>query len=146
VTSFLEAKGVPGIAERTLVRPPKSQLGPILPDQRAAVMAASPVQGKYETVIDRESAFEKLQARSQAAAAEVAQAESGPVLRIDPDEFNRARRFEADAPPRDAAPARRTSRGDSIGTTFAKSLARQVGSAGGRALVRGVLGSLFRSR
>ncbi len=147
VTSFLEAKGIPGIAERTLVRPPKSQLGPIDETTRAQVMAGSPVKGKYEAVIDRESAFEILRARSQAAAAEAEQAEradSGPVLRIDPDEFKRARRFEADAP-RDE-PARRTSRGDSIGTTFAKSLARQMGSAGGRALVRGVLGSLFRSR
>jgi uncharacterized protein len=149
VTSFLEAKGVPGIAERTLVRPPKSQLGPIDDTARGQVMAASPVKGKYEAVVDRESAFEILQARSQAAAEEAAKAEqtqaadSGPVLRIDPDEFKRARRYEADAP---REPARRRSSGDSIGTTFAKSLARQVGSAGGRALIRGVLGSLFRSR
>ncbi|MGL5010881.1 MAG: helicase HerA-like domain-containing protein, partial [Paracoccaceae bacterium] len=51
VTSFLEAKGIPGIAERTLVRPPKSQLGPLDAAGRAAVMAASPVKGKYEAVI-----------------------------------------------------------------------------------------------
>jgi uncharacterized protein len=149
VTSFLEAKGIPGVAERTLVRPPKSQLGPIDDATRAQVMVASPVNGKYEAMVDRESAFEILQKRSQAAAEEAAQAEaasaqgSGPVLRIDPDEFKRARRYEADAP---REPARRRSSGDSIGTTFAKSLARQVGSAGGRALIRGVLGSLFRSR
>ena len=148
VTSFLEAKGIPGIAERTLVHPPKSQLGPIDAATRAQVMAGSPVHGKYEAVVDRESAFEKLQARSQAAAAEAEAAEApvangGPVLRIDPDEFKRARRFQVDEA---LAPTRRRTTGDSIGTTFAKSLARQVGSAGGRALVRGVLGSLFRSR
>jgi uncharacterized protein len=147
VTSFLEAKGIPGIAERTMVRPPHSQLGPIDDAARAKVMAASPVAGKYETVVDRESAFEKLQARSQAAAAEVEAADAAPAgggLHIDPDEFKRARRYEPDA---DAAPApRRRSSSDSIGQTMAKSFARQLGSAGGRAIMRGVLGSLFRSR
>jgi uncharacterized protein len=149
VTSFLEAKGIPGIAERTMVRPPMSQLGPIDAAARAAVMAASPVKGKYDALIDRESAFEKLKARSQSAAAEVEKAEAakaapaGGGLHINPDEFTRARRFEPDTP---REPARRRSTADSIGETFAKSLARQVGSAGGRALVRGVLGSLFRSR
>ncbi|MGL4320868.1 MAG: helicase HerA-like domain-containing protein, partial [Paracoccaceae bacterium] len=148
VTSFLEAKGIPGIAERTLVRPPKSQLGPIDEATRGQIMAASPVKGKYEAVVDRESAFEILQKRAQAAAAEAQAAEeqpvnSGPVLRIDPDEFKRARRYEADEP---REPARRRSSGDSVGTTFAKSIARTVGSAGTRAIVRGVLGSLFRSR
>jgi hypothetical protein len=152
VTSFLEAKGIPGIAERTMVRPPQSQLGPIDGAARAAVMAASPVKGKYDTVVDRESAFEKLQARSQAAAAEAAEAEAkaaeakaaapqGGGLRIDPDEFQRARRYEQER----EAP-RRQSRSDSIGTAMAKSFARQLGSAGARTIVRGVLGSLFRSR
>ena len=68
VTSFLERKGVPGMAERTLIRPPSSQLGPITPEERAGVIAASPVRGKYDTVLDRESAFEILRKRAEAAA------------------------------------------------------------------------------
>ena len=144
VTSFLEAKGIPGIAERTLVRPPQSQLGPIDAVTRAAVMAASPVAGKYETLVDRESAFEKLQAKSQAAAAEAQQTAAKPTsdLHINADEFSRARRYDGNAAPK-AAP-RRT--GDSVGEAFAKSFARSLGSKGGQAIVRGVLGSLFRGR
>jgi uncharacterized protein len=144
VTSFLEAKGIPGIAERTLVHPPASQLGPIDAATRAAVMAASPVAGKYEAVVDRESAFEKLQAKSQAAAAEAQQAAAKPAsdLHINADEFTRARRYDGNAAPK-AAP-RRT--GDSVGEAFAKSFARSIASKSGQAIVRGVLGSLFRGR
>ncbi len=54
VTSLLEAKGIPAIVERTLIRPPSSQLGPISLADRAAVMAASPIKGKYEALVDRE--------------------------------------------------------------------------------------------
>jgi uncharacterized protein len=144
VTSFLEAKGVPGIAERTLVRPPQSQLGPIDAAARAKVMAESPVAGKYETLVDRESAFEKLQAKSQAAATEAQKAEEKPAsnLRIDADEFSQGRRY--DHTPREKAAPRRSS--DSVGAAFAKSFARSLGSKGGQAIVRGVLGSLFRGR
>jgi hypothetical protein len=144
VTSFLEAKGVPGIAERTLVRPPNSQLGPIDDAARAAVVAASPLKGKYDVAIDRESAAELLQARA-AKAAEEAAAPKGPTLQIDPDEFNRARRYD----PGQAAPApkpRGSSRSDSVTDAFAKSFARQLGTKSGQALVRGVLGSLFKAR
>ncbi len=144
VTSFLAAGGVPGIAERTLVRPPNSQLGPIDDATRAAVMAASPVRGKYDTPVDRASAFETLQARAAQASAPAAA--PGPSLRIDPDEFRRARRDAPAAP--DPAPSRRAPppRGDSVAEAFAKSFARQLGSRSGQALVRGVLGSLFRGR
>ena len=146
VTSFLELKGIPGIVERTLVRPPSSQLGPIDDATRAALMAASPMQGKYDALADRDSAYERLRAKSEAAARDAA-AQAEPKagdLRIDFDDFKSARRYDegrASAP----KPAAK-SRGDSIGTTFAKSFARQLGTKGGQAIVRGVLGSLFGSR
>ena len=57
VTSFLEKKGVPGVVERTLIRPPSSQLGPITPDERQGVVISSPLFGKYENPIDRRSAY-----------------------------------------------------------------------------------------
>ena len=146
VTSFLELKGIPGIVERTLVRPPSSQLGPIDEATRAALMAASPMQGKYDALVDRDSAYERLRAKSDAAARDAA-AQAEPKeddLRIDFDEFKSARRYseEREASPKPVA----KSRGDSIGTTFAKSFARQLGTKGGQAIVRGVLGSLFGSR
>ena len=154
VTSFLENKGIPGVVERTLIRPPSSQLGPVDPAIRAQVMAASPVAGKYDTVLDRESAFEMLRARADAAAREVAQAEAqGGASRDagepsgDDDGYTRARRYDGGARDEARPKARSSSsRSDSVGEAFAKSFARQLGSRSGQALVRGILGSLFRSR
>ncbi|WP_137112175.1 helicase HerA-like domain-containing protein [Rhodobacter sp. SY28-1] len=145
VTSLLEAKGIPGIAERTLVRPPSSQLGPLDAAARAAVMAGSPVAGKYEKVLDRESAYEKLRARSEAAARDAAEAESRQAE--EKREFERARRYDADGYAADKPKKTSTSsRSDSIGTAFAKSFARQLGTKSGQALVRGILGSIFGKR
>ena len=64
MTSILMDKGVPGIVERTLIRPPSSQLGPITKAERAAVMAASPMSGKYDECLDRNSAAEMLAKRA----------------------------------------------------------------------------------
>ncbi|MFT3689950.1 helicase HerA-like domain-containing protein [Paenirhodobacter sp.] len=135
VTSFLEAKGVPGMVERTLVRPPQSRLGPLTVEERRAVMAASPFGAKYGRAVDRESAYEILTARAAAAAAP------------QEAEFNKARRFEPFERPAKTTPTKgASSRSDSILETFGKSLARQIGSKAGQQIVRGVLGSLFRAR
>ena len=156
VTSFLQAKGVPGVVERTLVRPPQSRLGPLHDDERAAVMAQSGLGAKYDTPVDRNSAQEILAERARAAAREAAEAEaaatsgtaSGAGAALDDSfaQFNNARRYT----PASKSPARksptRSSRSDSVITTFGKSLARQLGTKTGQALVRGVLGSLFKSR
>ena len=75
LTSFLDAKGRPGIVERTLIRPPTSRLGPATESERKTVMDASPVAGRYEKEVDRESAFEILQARADKAAAAAEAAE-----------------------------------------------------------------------
>ena len=145
VTSFLERKGIPGMAERTLIRPPASQLGPIAPDARRAVVAASPVAGKYEALRDRESAYEMLRARAEAAAADAAEAEAAeaqaePAQR----EYKAGRRYSGGRTGRSTSQPRR--RGDSVGEAFAKSMARSMGTRAGRAIVRGVLGGLFRGR
>ncbi|MFP5478242.1 MAG: helicase HerA-like domain-containing protein [Alphaproteobacteria bacterium] len=142
VTSLLEAKGVPGVAERTLVRPPSSQLGPIDAAGRAAVMAGSPVRGKYDQALDRESAWEKLRARAEAAARE---AEAEERKAEEEREFERARRYDGKGYAEEK-PRSRSSRSDSIGTAFAKSFARQLGTRSGQALVRGILGSIFGKR
>ena len=72
LVSVLDPKGVPTIVDRTLIRPPSGQLGPVTPEQRKATIAASPVAGKYEGMIDRESAYEKLASRASMAATEKA--------------------------------------------------------------------------
>ena len=145
VTSFLEAKGAPGMVQKTLVRPPASQVGPITPEERRAIVANSPLSLKYEKPVDRESAFEKLQARADAAATEAARAETEAERRkADEQELRNARRYDADSR---STPRRSSgSRSDGIAETFGKSLARQIGSKAGQAIVRGILGSLFRSR
>ncbi|WP_444459930.1 helicase HerA-like domain-containing protein [Rhodobacter capsulatus] len=149
VTSFLEPKGVPGMVERTLVRPPQSRLGPLEAGERAALRAASPLGAKYDQAVDRNSAFEILTARTQKAGAEAAAADTatagGAAAKL---EFNRARRFEAPQPKPEAPrrPAGSASRSDSIAEVFGKSLARQLGSKAGQQIVRGVLGSLFKAR
>ena len=76
VTSFLDAKGIPEVVQRTLIRPPSSQLGPIDQPTRDALMAASDMAGKYDQTLDRESAFEMLTKRADAAAKEAEDAES----------------------------------------------------------------------
>lgn len=145
VTSFLELKGIPGVVERTLIRPPSSKLGPLDPAMRAQLVTQSPLKGKYDVAVDRDSAYERLRAREQQAA-EAALPKSGSTdLRIDPDEFSRGRRYDGRTE-REPAPKKSASRGDSVSEAFAKSFARQLGSKTGQAIVRGVLGSLFKSR
>ncbi|MEQ1783603.1 MAG: helicase HerA-like domain-containing protein [Hyphomonadaceae bacterium] len=66
--STLDAKGAPTIVERTIIRPPSSRLGPATDGERAAVQALSPIATKYDTAIDRESAYEVLTSREDQAA------------------------------------------------------------------------------
>ncbi|HXO71656.1 MAG TPA: helicase HerA-like domain-containing protein, partial [Bradyrhizobium sp.] len=63
LVSFLEGNGTPAMVERVMVRPPTGRIGPITPEERKAIMARSPVKGKYDTTIDSESAYEVLQKR-----------------------------------------------------------------------------------
>ncbi|WP_290689553.1 MULTISPECIES: helicase HerA-like domain-containing protein [unclassified Haematobacter] len=140
VTSFLEAKGAPGMVERTLIRPPVSRLGAITDGERAEVLAASPVAGKYDRLIDRESAAEILAARS-------AKAAEAPAPQED-REFNSGQRYGGSTAGqgRKPSPAPRRSNSDSVVEAFAKSFARQLGGRSGQALVRGILGGLFKGR
>lgn len=166
VTSFLEERGAPGVVERTLIRPPASAMGPIEAGQRRQVMAASPLAGKYDTAIDRDSAHEMLARRAEAmaneASAHEAEAQQGAPA-TGGREFNQARRYEppgarsrgkaigtgtggAAGGASTASTRSRASRSDSPVDAFAKSFARQLGTQSGRALTRGVLGTLFRGR
>ena len=63
LVSFLEGNGTPSMVERCMIRPPSARLGPITPDERKAIMAKSPVKGKYDQTVDSESAYEELQKR-----------------------------------------------------------------------------------
>ena len=73
LVSTLDEKGVPTVVERTFIRPPMSRVGPATPDERARVIAASPIGNKYNNVLDRESAFEILSKKEAQLEAQQAQ-------------------------------------------------------------------------
>jgi DNA double-strand break repair helicase HerA and related ATPase len=75
LVSMLENKGEPSIVQRTLIRPPESRIGPLSADERRGVIEYSPIYGKYEEAIDRESAHEILKQRTEEAAQAQAQAD-----------------------------------------------------------------------
>ena len=60
LVSFLDEQGRPTVVERGMVLPPASRIGPLSAEERRAAIAASPIAGHYEQVLDRESAYEKL--------------------------------------------------------------------------------------
>ena len=76
LVSTLQEKGEPSIVQRTLIRPPNGRIGPLDANERQAVQSRSPVAGKYETELDRESAHEMLQKRSKELAEQRAAAEA----------------------------------------------------------------------
>jgi DNA helicase HerA-like ATPase len=121
LVSMLEEKGIPSMVGRTLIRPPSSRLGPILPEERARLIATSPVAGIYDRTIDRESAFEVLTARARQK--QEASAGQGEAARTAPRQAPRSNR-------------------ESVAEAAVKSLARSMASSLGRSLVRGILGSL----
>ncbi len=76
LVSTLQDKGVPGIVEDVLVRPPCSRMGPVTDAERAAVRGRSPVGAAYDSPVDRESAYEILAARAERAAEAASEKES----------------------------------------------------------------------
>jgi DNA helicase HerA-like ATPase len=64
LVSTLGADGTPSPVERALICPPRSRIGAITADERAAVIARSPLAGRYETAVDRDSAYERLAGRA----------------------------------------------------------------------------------
>ncbi|NOD75399.1 MULTISPECIES: helicase HerA-like domain-containing protein [unclassified Ruegeria] len=147
VTSMLQKKGVPGIVERTLIRPPGSQLGPISGGDRKAILATSPMAGKYDKGIDRKSAFEILQTRAEAAAKAAEQAELDDVLEAQSPmerEFSAARRYSGSRVRRSSSRVQR--RKDTFATAMTDAVIKELKGTTGRRIVRGILGGLFKNR
>ncbi|SLN36052.1 AAA-like domain protein [Roseovarius albus] len=145
VTSMLEAKGAPGVVERTLIRPPSSKLGPIDTAERKQHMQASPVAGKYDEIKDRKSAYEILAARADAAAGEAevseVEAEEMPPMQR---EFNTARRYSGSRVKRSTSRGR--SMGQELGDALTGAVLKELKGTTGRRIVRGILGSFFKGR
>jgi hypothetical protein len=116
LVSTLDEKGSPSVVEKTLMRPPESQMGPVTPQQRQALIKNSVLYGVFDTLVDRESAYEILKQRADEATLEAEQKKS------EPRSSSRTRQTPMEA--------------------FIKSAARSIGSQLGRQLIRGILGSL----
>ena len=136
LVSTLQDKGIPSIVQRTLIRPPASRVGPITPAERQAKMAVSPVAGLYDKTIDRESAYEILQKKLAGQSASDATAEK-------PAETGGWHLPDFGGSGGTTAKPRGSSR-QTVTEAAMKSVARSVASSLGRALVRGILGSLSR--
>ncbi|WP_107496117.1 helicase HerA-like domain-containing protein [Thalassobius sp. I31.1] len=151
VTSFLERKGIPGVAERTLIRPPSSQLGPITAQERAGFVASSPLAGKYENKVDRESAYEILRGRADKAATGAEESERQEEdASLAEREFRAARRYSGKTVGRSTSRVqqtrRRTSREKDWGESIGSMLKKELTGTTGRRIVRGILGGLFKGR
>jgi hypothetical protein len=152
---MLQDKGVPMPVERVMISPPRCRMGAITAEERAAVRSKSPIGGKYDTRVNRESAYEILSRRSVSADAPAARPSESPTRSEAPPRS--AAPVPERAPQPEPAPAKDES---SIGTqvseilwgtkrrqgmveAMAKQAARTVGSQIGRQIVRGVLGGIL---
>jgi DNA helicase HerA-like ATPase len=122
LVSTLQAKGVPGVVDRTLIRPPTSRIGPISEPERTDVRSRSPVGSRYDETLDRESAAEVLQKRAEKAAREAELAEQA----------------EEQASRKKPAPRRSTRQTPTEAAV--KSFLRSMSTTLGREIMRGILG------
>ncbi len=127
LVSCLTEDGSPDFARKTLVKPPESRIGPITEDERSTLLSRSPMKGKYDQSVDRESAYEMLAARAELAAKREAEEELAAQKAKD-----------------ERRSSRPASRRQSVGEAMLKSAARSVGRSLGSRLIRGILGSLMK--
>jgi len=154
LVSLLQEDGSPTPVERTLIRIPGSRVGPVTPAERKLLIETDEIGGKYDTLVDRESAEERLAAKAGQAQAAAAQAKAGAEQARADAAAEKARaaaaRIEAREEAKWAREAARPSIGEkmfeSAARSAASSIGRQIaGRAGGR-ILRGILGSFLGGR
>ena len=146
LVSLLDAKGRPSETERVFVLPPGSQLGPITAPQRQALLQGSLVAGVYEKAVDRESAFEVFNARTDARATQAPAAVKTPRIPGAAQPEAAKENGGIGSMLNEALFGRTGPRGgqyDGLVQTMTKTAARSVASGLGRQLVRGILGGLM---
>jgi DNA helicase HerA-like ATPase len=162
LVSFLEGNGTPAMVERVMIRPPTARIGPLTPEQRKAIMAKSPVKGKYDTAIDSESAYEVLQKRVAGTAAPAGTAAGGAsgdaaagggvlgqltdiVGMVFGTNRPRGQRLSTgQVIARDITRSVTNKVVGGVAANLGKSVGGSLGSSVGRSLVRGALGGLLR--
>ena len=117
LVSVLDLQGRPTPVERVMICPPESRMGPLSDDERRELLSRSPLRGRYDMALDRESAYELLKQRTASRAEPILTQQKGK--------------------------ASRASSTQSVFEAMAKSAARSIGSSLGRQIVRGILGSLL---
>jgi len=132
LVSTLDEKGRPTMVDWCLMVPPRSRIGPAMDAERAEIFKRSPLKGRYDNQVDRESAYELLTKREQEMQKQRQMAAEEEALR---KEMERASRKP-----------RSSSRRQSVGESFLKSLARTAGTQIGRSIIRGILGAMTGKR
>lgn len=135
LVSFLDEKGAPQQVERAWILPPQSQIGPVSIAERTQFIKESIVYGRYEQLIDRESAYEILvdkiqkQTMVERAAKEQEMAEKVASRRAQRKEKSLTEEILGD-----------------VGKTMTRTVTRQISNQIGRSIVRGILGSILGGR
>jgi DNA helicase HerA-like ATPase len=127
LVSTLGGKGIPGVVERVLIRPPASRMGAITSSERVAIIETSPLGARYHQSIDRKSAYEILKERADKLIASSRQ--TGEAASV-----GRGK----------AGPRARSSNRQSIMEAMVKSVVRSLGSSLGRRIARGILGTILK--
>jgi len=151
LVSFLEGNGTPAMVERVMVRPPSARIGPVTPEERKAIIDASPLKGKYDTAIDAESAYEMIQKRIAGTAA-TASGESGGLLgtiggiaaSIFGTNVRHGRLSTTQLIARNIARSVTDRVVGGAAANLGKDVAGSIGGSIGRSIVRGALGGLLR--
>lgn len=144
LVSTLDEKGRPGIVQRTLIRPPASRMGPLDTAERAEILRSSPVFGRYDTELDRESAYESLERRAETRLREERETEDRETRDNERKAAEAREAREARATNRNTGSRRRRSRGRSTTETVVNTVLRQSSNVLVRELLRGLLGTLRR--
>jgi hypothetical protein len=151
LVSFLDEKGRPSVTERVFVLPPGSQIGPITPEQRKALIGDSLVAGVYDKMADRESAYEALKGRAAASADAANNSGSTATTGLPRGTVPSG----APAPAEDGgmlgglkdvlfgSTGPRGGKREGLAESAARSAMRSIGSAVGREIIRGVLGGIL---
>jgi len=139
LVSTLQDKGVPMPVQRTLMAPPRCRMGTISDDERATVRARSPVGSRYDSALNRESAYEVLAQRAKAMP-ETAPASATTTPVVDTGAHEQAAGGGVGGWFKDMLFG--TSRRQGAIEAVAKSTMRSVGNQVGRQILRGVLGGI----
>jgi uncharacterized protein len=161
LVSFLEGNGTPAMVDRCMIRPPSARVGPITDAERKALIAKSPLKGKYDQAVDSESAYEVLQKRVHETGSTAAppagggQAEASSsggffasianwLSNIFGTNTRGKRLSTSQRIARSIARSVSSRTAGQIAAAIGKSVGGKAGSSIGRAIVRGTMGGILR--